>query len=153
MLVTTAFAQGKGKGHGKDKHTKVKNEKSDHAKNNIGVPNKVQTAFTKDYPNAYNVNWAKNRGDWTATYSVNGFRTTATYHANGSRRDTRTYIPVAQAPQPVVIYRERVGPSIQIGKILKIDMPGRPEVYQLQTTTGRLVYVDSKGSVITFNPL
>jgi hypothetical protein len=114
----------------------------------VKAPHQVTSSFTAEYPNASNVVWTKSRGDWTSAYNVNGYRTVATYHANGKRVDTRTYYPVAQPPQPVIIYQQSV-PSIKLGRIIQIDLPGSTPVYQLRTTTGKLLYVNSAGAVVT----
>jgi hypothetical protein len=171
-LVSGAIAQGKGKGQNKGNgngngngNTKVKIKHDDdhdnktvkvktNTNNNVnvsGVPSKVQAAFASEYGNLGNVRWTKSRGNWTATGGAFG-SSIATYHANGQRIDTRTYIPVAQAPQPVVIYRQRVGPSVTIGKILKIDLPGSQDVYQVTRSNGQVVYLNNSGTVISYVP-
>jgi hypothetical protein len=122
----------------------------------IGVPSKVQAAFARDYGNASGVTWTKSRGNWTATYNgglFGGATSIATYHANGRRMDTRTTVPLTQIPQPVTIWQQRVGPSIQLGRILRIDMPGQPELYQVTNrTNGQIVYVNRSGAVVSYTP-
>lgn len=52
------------------------------------TPRKVSDAFYRDYPNASNVNWTKNRGVWTARFNNGGIfggNNTASYQANGQR--------------------------------------------------------------------
>jgi hypothetical protein len=124
----------------------VNNSKATH--NTAHAPKQVANSFAADYPNAGNVVWTKSRGNWTSAYTVNGYRTVATYHANGKRVDTRTYYPVAQPPQPVVVYQQSA-PSIKLGRIIQIDVPGSTPVYQLRTSTGKLLYVNNSGVVVT----
>jgi hypothetical protein len=149
-----------GNGNGKQK-VKVKGNSNDGVTGNssakaIGVPSKVQAAFARDYGNASGVTWTKSRGNWTASYNgglFGGATSIATYHANGARMDTRTAVPLTQIPQPVTIWQQRVGPSIQLGKILRIDMPGQPELYQVTNrTNGQIVYVNRSGAVVSYTP-
>ena len=56
--------------------------------NRGGIPRKVRDAFNRDYPNAKNVNWSKDRGVWSARFRRNGLfggNATASYKANGER--------------------------------------------------------------------
>ncbi len=51
-------------------------------------PAKVREAFDRDYPNARDVRWTKNKGNWTATFHTGGLfnrRIKASYHANGEK--------------------------------------------------------------------
>lgn len=178
LLSAGSYAQGKGKGKGqghgqakvKVKENKAKVKTDNNNDNNdgrnvkvkgrsnastAGVPAKVQAAFTRDYGNVSNVTWRKNRGNWTATYNgglFGGATSIATYHANGARMDTRTSVPLTQIPQPVTIWQQR-NPSLQIGRIVRIDLPGQQEVYQVTPSgSANLVYLNRSGTVITFNP-
>lgn len=63
---------------------------NDRSSNN-NVPRKVGDAFQRDYPNASNVNWTKNRGVWTANFRRNGLfggNNVVSYRANGQRVNT-----------------------------------------------------------------
>lgn len=170
FLSLGADAQGKGKGNGNGQmKVKVKEDKAkvktvpvvvDNGGNvyasakTAGVPAKVQAAFARDYGNVSGVTWSKSRGNWTASYNgglFGGARSIATYHANGARVDTRTTVPLTQIPQPVTIWQQR-SPSINIGRIVRIDLPGQQEVYQVTPTGGNVVYLNRSGTVITFNP-
>jgi Ni/Co efflux regulator RcnB len=53
------------------------------------VPAKVRDAFYRDYPNAGNVTWTKDRGVWTAHFNRGIFNssTAVSYRANGQRVD------------------------------------------------------------------
>jgi hypothetical protein len=110
----TAMSQGKGNGKGKGKHqnqsakhenksarqdrddrddrydddrvNKGKNKQAKIAKN---IPTPVANAFYRDFPNAGNVTWTKDRGVWTANFGsgVFGSNNTVSYRANGQRVD------------------------------------------------------------------
>jgi len=181
LLSVGSFAQGKGHGNGhgkvkvKENKMKEKDERDDdrdddndhgNEKNKVkikgngngtsvsGVPAKVQQAFARDYGNVSGVNWSKSRGNWTASYNgglFGGATSIATYHANGARVDTRTNVPLTQIPQPVTIWQQR-SPSINIGRIVRIDLPGQQEIYQVTPRSGNVVYLNRTGTVVTFNP-
>lgn len=122
-LSGMAQDKNKGKGHNKDKSQKQSKHSSDknHHENNDdddrrygknnghddvyqtgqnnngkyskNQPAKVRAAFNRDYPNATNVTWTKDRGNWTASFPNSIYRVNATYSANGQRlngRSTRT---------------------------------------------------------------
>ena len=52
------------------------------------APRKVRDAFNRDYPNASNVSWTKDRGTWTANFKRGGLfggNNSVSYRANGER--------------------------------------------------------------------
>lgn len=54
------------------------------------APRKVRDALNRDYPNATNISWTKNRSIWTANFRNSGLFggiRTASYKANGQRVD------------------------------------------------------------------
>ncbi len=62
--------------------------------NTSNAPRKVRDAFYRDYPNATNVNWSKDRGVWTASFRRSGIfggNTSVSYRANGQRVDNNTW--------------------------------------------------------------
>lgn len=106
-----AMAQGNGKGKGQNKQ-KGKKTHASHERdrtysnddnrtydnrtydnsNNTGkytnsAPRKVRDAFARDYPNASNVSWTKDRGIWTARFNGGGLfggGNNVSYRANGA---------------------------------------------------------------------
>jgi hypothetical protein len=113
-LTAPVFAQGKGNGNGKWKKQKAAkqdkrwdrndddrydrdgnwdNRRNDDRNYNTGkysknAPRKVRDAFYRDYPNARNVSWTKDRGVWTARFDGGGWfggSNSVSYAANGQR--------------------------------------------------------------------
>ncbi len=116
-LSLGAMAQGNGKGKGQqkqgkkyDKAHKSKAHDDDRYENNRrgndgtyrnndqqgnnngkytnNAPRKVRDAFYRDYPNAGNVSWTKDRGVWTARFNGGGIfggGNSVSYKANGQR--------------------------------------------------------------------
>ncbi len=113
VVSVTGFSQGRGKGKEKQKkHHAVKHNKKDRdddwrkrnaryddrrnrryddqAKYSKNIPAKVRAAFNRDFPNASNVQWTKDRGYWTANFGSGIFSraNSVTYKANGTRVTT-----------------------------------------------------------------
>jgi hypothetical protein len=58
------------------------------------APRKVRDAFYRDYPNASNVRWTKDRGVWTANFRSSGLfsgNRSVSYRANGERLNNNTW--------------------------------------------------------------
>ncbi|HSN59408.1 MAG TPA: hypothetical protein VLR49_00630 [Ferruginibacter sp.] len=63
-------------------------DNQDNNGNSTNLPRRVSDAFARDYPNATNVSWTKDRGVWSARFrrsGVFGGNTTVSYNANGQR--------------------------------------------------------------------
>ena len=102
-IAGTATAQKKSKKHHDDRNDKNYGKKYDrhdddrddrnwdynnNNNNSNNAPRKVRDAFNRDYPNASNVNWTKDRGVWTANFKKSGLfggRNSVSYRANGQR--------------------------------------------------------------------
>ena len=116
-------------------------------------PAKVSQAFAADYPGAGNVSWSKYRGDWTATFNNNGITSTAVYHANGQRKDTRTVVDRPQLPGKIEdIFQKK--PATKIGDIIKIDLPGAPNLYRVKTVEGsstKYTVYNTNGGVVNYD--
>ena len=52
-------------------------------------PKKVRTAFSREYPQATNISWAKSRGNYIVSFTNGIRRQTATYRPDGKRVYTR----------------------------------------------------------------
>jgi hypothetical protein len=118
-------------------------------------PAKVRSSFQRDYPNTTSVTWTKCRGDWTATFNNGLWRSTAVYHANGQRKDTRTPVTKDQVPRPILddIFKKR--PAINLGNIIKIELPGTTsDIFRIRLGTDLkpgFTYYNSAGAVVTYN--
>ncbi len=107
-IAGTATAQKKAKkNHPHDKHQHAKkhdrryddrryenNRRNVHYYNN-NAPRKVRDAFNRDYPNAKNITWTKDRGVWTASFKNGGLfggNRSVSYAANGRRVDNNSRV-------------------------------------------------------------
>lgn len=139
-----------------DQKTKVKDDKvktKDAAgnKTKVKAPATVVKTFMTEHPDITDATWTTSKGNWTVKYKMNDMDMTTTYHANGDRIDTRTWYTVEMAPQPVITYRT-ANPSIQLKRIILINAPEKDDVYELYTTTGQTIYIDTNGTVVTYTP-
>lgn len=119
-------------------------------------PAKVRASFQRDYPNAVNVRWTKCRGDWTATFNGNLFRSTAVYHANGDRRDTRTPVTRDQTPRTIwdIILKRDPRTQLDDGAI-KIEVPNAvKEIYRIKSVLdgkSQFEYYNADGVKVDYN--
>lgn len=117
-------------------------------------PAKVRAAFSRDYPGVLNVRWTKCRGDWTATFTNGPFMSTAVYHANGDRRDTRTPVMREQLPRVVLdsVFKRR--PGINIGDVIRIELPGGlQDIFRIRTseTTPEFMFLNKLGELVRYD--
>jgi len=99
-IAGTATAQKKSNkkcGNDKNKYSKKYDRRNDdrydqrngsYGKYSNNAPRPVRDAFYRDYPNASNVSWTKDRGVWTANFKRSGLfggNSSVSYRANGQR--------------------------------------------------------------------
>lgn len=91
LFALSVFAQK----HNKNGKWKDKNDRNNewNTWNNRNIPKKVQKAFNKDYPNANNVQWSKERGYYIAKFGSGfwGNKNTVAYKSNGKRVNNYNY--------------------------------------------------------------
>ncbi len=98
-IAGTATAQKKSNkncGNDKNKYSKKYDRRNDdrydrngsYSKYSNNAPRQVRDAFNRDYPDASNVSWTKDRGVWTANFKRSGLfggNSSVSYRANGQR--------------------------------------------------------------------
>lgn len=163
LFTISATAQGKGHGKGKGhyKHgwSHTSNLPPGLAKRNgnlppglakkTSLPPGLEKRFATDFPTATKVTWSKRKGNHVARYYTGDYWTTTTYTPQGKIVETRTFIPVAQAPQPVVVYRQ-ANPSVNIADVVRLELPGKEPVYQVRVEKGQYVYLNQSGVRVNF---
>lgn len=148
--VKTKDASGTTNEKTKVKDNKIKSKDAAGNKVKMKAPAPVMKTFSTDYPDVTDATWSSSRGDWTATYKVNGMQTVTTYHANGTRVDTRTTYPLDQLPQAVVTYQQNNSGYTPTSVIL-ISRPNQTDIYELKSSSGT-IYIDANGAVTTYTP-
>ncbi len=143
----------------KDKKEKQKEFKDDddgngngNSKTRINIPTQVRNSFNRDYPNAMNAVWTKNKGDWTVTFGNSNWNSTATYHSNGERVDTRTPVRRDETPQPVQEEILKRFPQTNPKDIIRIEKPKNPNLFQVvveQAGKIKTMVFDEKGKLVS----
>ncbi|MBY0478737.1 MAG: hypothetical protein K2Q24_13905 [Chitinophagaceae bacterium] len=142
----------------KDKQKEFKKEDDENGNGNgnsktrINIPTQVRNSFNRDYPNAMNAVWTKNRGDWTVTFGNSNWNSTATYHSNGERVDTRTPVRRDETPQPVQEEILKRFPQTNPKDIIRIEKPKNPNLFQVvveQAGKIKTMVFDEKGKLVS----
>ncbi|MDB5191471.1 MAG: hypothetical protein JWQ96_1034 [Segetibacter sp.] len=116
------------------------------------VPPPITATFNKEFP-AVNGQWSRSVTD-TSTYAVRYQQgaqwVTSTYNATGQRLDMRTEIPLLQAPRPVSVFTAKQPQGFQISSISKLQIQGRPDVFEIRSGNGRTYYINNDGIEVKF---
>lgn len=152
LLVFThnTFAQGKGEKNQQKANREAAAPGKGNTKLRQNIPTQVRNAFQRDYPNATQVSWTKDRGNWTVQFQgPYMFRSVATYHSNGRRVDTQTPWRRQDTPGRVLDSVLRRFPRSRPGDIFKIERPGLPDLFRIGITlpdgNTRIITLDSSG--------
>lgn len=68
------------------------------------VPAEVKTAFQKAYPNAKEVKWDKERGNYEASFDVNKIDNSVLFDGKGNLLETEIEIELNQLPSSIADY-------------------------------------------------
>jgi hypothetical protein len=112
------------------------------------VPPPITSSFNKQYPGANSVEWQRNNADttqFTARYNFGGTWVTTTYNNGGEKLETRTEIPLVQAPRPVSVYLAKQPSNFTITSIYRLQLHGKPQVYEVKTSAGKTIYINDDG--------
>lgn len=115
------------------------------------IPPPITSSFNKEFPTANSTTWSRNNTD-TSIYSVR-YKSgeswvTSRYNSAGDRLETRFEIPLVQAPRAVSIYLAKQPSTVRIVFISKLQIQGKPEVYEIKTADRKTVYVNNDGMEI-----
>ena len=115
------------------------------------VPPPVKTSFTKEFPGAGNLKWSRNNTDtsiYSARYKSGDRWVTTNYSTSGQRLDTRTEVPLTLLPQNVSAYISKMPSDLTVVTITKWQVLGKSDVYEIQTKTGKIIYVNDDGEEV-----
>lgn len=115
------------------------------------IPPPVTASFTKEFPTAGNLTWTRNNRDtsiFAARYKSGDTWVTTNYSVAGQRLDMRTEMPLTLLPQPVSVYLAKLPNNLQVSTISKWQVYGKPDVYEIQTRTGKTLYVSDEGTEV-----
>lgn len=113
------------------------------------IPPPITASFSKEFPAAGNLTWTRNNTDtsiYSARYKSGETWITTNYNVSGQRLDMRTEMPLTLLPQPVSAYISKLPTDLQVSTISKWQVYGKPDVYEIQTRTGKTLYVNNDGT-------
>lgn len=117
------------------------------------IPPPITASFNKEFPASNSATWSRNNVDTTiysARYKSGAQWVTTNYNAAGQRLDTRTEYPLIQPPRPVSVYIAKQPVGFQVATIYKLQVQGKPDVYEIHTKTGKTIYVNNDGMEVNY---
>jgi hypothetical protein len=117
------------------------------------IPPPITASFNREFPEQNQATWIRNQVDtnqYSVRYRQGANWVTSTYDASGTRINMRTDIPLVQAPAPVSGFIAKQPSTFQVASISRINLQGRPEVYELRLANGQSTYVNNDGMEVRF---
>ena len=117
------------------------------------VPPPITASFNKQFPAVNNATWTRNNRDtsiFSARYNNGTSWIIMNYNAAGERLDMRTEFSLPQPPRPVSIFIAKQPADFQAAAIYRLQVPGKPDLYEIQTKTGRTIYINNDGNTVSF---
>ena len=112
------------------------------------IPPPITASFNKDFPVANNAIWTRNNVDTTiysARYRSGTQWVVTNYNSAGQRLDLRTEFPLIQPPRPVSVYMAKQPAGFRAATIYKLQVQGRPDLYEIETAEGKRIYINNDG--------
>lgn len=117
------------------------------------VPPPITATFSNEFPEAKSATWQRNDTDssvYAARYRSGANWITTSYNSLGQRLDTRTEYPLVQPPRAVMVYAAKQPKGFSPVTIFKLQIQGKPDVYEIRSNTGKIVYVNTEGMEVEF---
>jgi hypothetical protein len=117
------------------------------------VPPPITASFNKDFPQSDSATWTRNNVDTTiysAKYKSAAKWGVTNYNSSGGRLDMRTEVPLIQPPRPVSVYIAKQPAGFRAATIYKIQVQGRPDIYEVETMTGKKIYINNDGMEVKY---
>lgn len=117
------------------------------------IPPPITASFNKEFPSSNSATWTRNNVDTTiysARYKSGAQWVTTNYSASGQRLDMRTEYPLIQPPRAVTVFIAKQPAGFQAETIYKLQVQGKPDVYEIRTRTGKTVYVNNDGMEVKY---
>jgi hypothetical protein len=115
------------------------------------IPPPVSASFTKEFPSAGDLTWTRNNTDtsiYSARYKSGDTWVTTSYRVSGERLDMRTEVPLTLLPKRVSSYISKLPANSSVTTITKWQVLGKSDVYEIQTRTGKTMYVNNEGAEV-----
>jgi hypothetical protein len=117
------------------------------------IPPPITASFNKDFPESNRATWTRNNVDTTiysARYRSGAQWVTTNYNASGQRLDMRTEFPLVQPPRAVSVYIAKQPAGFRAATIYKLQVQGKPDVYEIETASGKKIYLNNEGMEINY---
>ncbi len=117
------------------------------------VPPPITASFNQDFPRSNSATWTRNNVDtnlYSAKYKAGAQWVTTNYNSSGKRLDMRTEYPLIQAPRPVSVYMAKQPAGFKAATIYKIQVHGRPDIYEVETSVGKKIYINNDGMEVAY---
>lgn len=117
------------------------------------IPPPITASFNKDFPESQRATWTRNNVDTTiysARYKSGAQWVTSNYNASGQRLNIRTEFPLVQPPPPVSAYIAKQPSGFRAAIIYKLQVQGKPDVYEIETASGKKIYLNNEGTEINY---
>jgi len=117
------------------------------------IPPPITASFNKEFPAANTATWTRNNVDtsiYSARYQAGAAWVTANYNAAGQRLDMRTEVALLQPPRAVSIYLAKQPNNLQVAAVYKLQLQGKPDVYEIETASGKKFYINNDGMEVNY---
>lgn len=117
------------------------------------IPPPITASFNREFPAANNATWVRNQVDtnrYSVRHNAGASWVTSTYDASGTRIEMRTDIPLIQPPAAVSAFIAKQPSTFRVASISRVQVQGRPEVYELRLANGQSAYVNNEGMEVKF---
>lgn len=117
------------------------------------VPPPITASFNKEFPASNSATWIRNNVDtsiYSARYKSGAQWVTTSYNASGQRLNMRTEYPLVQPPRAVTVFIAKQPAGFEAVTIYKLQVQGKPDVYEIRTKNGKTVYVNNEGMEVNY---
>ena len=115
--------------------------------NQKDVPSVVQTSFQKQFPDAKNVKWEKEHGNFEAGFKSNGVETSVVINPSGTLIETEKEIKISELPASATAYIAKTYPKQKIKEAAKITNAKGEVTYEAEIKDKDVLF-DNKGKFL-----
>ncbi len=111
------------------------------------IPDAAKASFTKSFPAAMEVKWAKEDANYEVDFLLNGKKMSAEYDAKGMLIETELSVTASELPAAVMPYVNQHYKGAAIKGMAKVTKPNGEINYELGIK-GKDVMFDAKGKFL-----
>jgi len=122
-------------------------QKTDKPQKDSKIPETVQDAFKKHYPNITDVNWEKEGSDYEAEFKNGEMETSVVIDASGKILETETAMETSALPKTILSYLEANYKGQKVKEAAKIVLNDGTVHYEAEVNKKDLIF-DNNGTFI-----